>query len=81
MESIGAFEAKTHFSSLLERAQRGERMTITRRGKPVAMLVPFSAERTARNADLVERFKEDAKGRSLGDDMDIKEMINAGRRF
>jgi prevent-host-death family protein len=38
--SVGAFEAKTHFSQLIERAMHGEEIFITRRGKPVAKLVP-----------------------------------------
>jgi len=41
MSEIGAFEAKTHFSKLLERVQRGEEFTVTLRGKPVAKLVPL----------------------------------------
>jgi prevent-host-death family protein len=36
MDTIGAFEAKTHLSSLLERVAQGESFTITRHGKPVA---------------------------------------------
>lgn len=39
-ESVGAFEAKTHLSSLLDRVAGGEEFTITRHGKPVARLVP-----------------------------------------
>jgi len=38
--TVGAFEAKTHFAQLLQRVERGEEVTITRRGKPVARLVP-----------------------------------------
>lgn len=37
-KSVGAFEAKTHFSRLLEAVQRGEVFYITRHGKPVAEL-------------------------------------------
>lgn len=37
---IGAFDAKTHLSEYPERATRGERFTITRRGAPVAELGP-----------------------------------------
>ncbi|MBI5015090.1 MAG: type II toxin-antitoxin system prevent-host-death family antitoxin [Deltaproteobacteria bacterium] len=37
---VGAFEAKTHLSRLLAAVERGERVTITRRGRPVAVLVP-----------------------------------------
>lgn len=40
MSEIGAFEAKTQFSKLLQRVQRGEEITVTLRGKPVAKLVP-----------------------------------------
>jgi prevent-host-death family protein len=39
-KTVGAFDAKTHFSKLLERAENGEEITITRRGKAVARLVP-----------------------------------------
>ncbi len=45
MTTVGAFEAKTHLSQLLERVERGEEITITRRGKAVARLVPMSATR------------------------------------
>ena len=34
METIGAFEAKTHLSALLERVSKGEKITITRHGAP-----------------------------------------------
>jgi len=40
MTSVGSFEAKTHLPQLLERVANGERILITNRGKPVAMLVP-----------------------------------------
>ncbi|MBY0335002.1 MAG: type II toxin-antitoxin system prevent-host-death family antitoxin [Acetobacteraceae bacterium] len=37
--TVGAFEAKTHLSALLDRVERGEEITITRRGRAVARLV------------------------------------------
>ena len=40
MDSVGAFEAKTHLPRLLDRVARGESVTITRHGRPVARLVP-----------------------------------------
>jgi prevent-host-death family protein len=40
ISTVAAFEAKTHFSSLLERVSRGEEINITRHGKPIARLVP-----------------------------------------
>jgi len=52
MIEVGAFEAKTHLSSLLERVSQGEEVLIRRRGEPVAKLVPVQrAERqTVRSA-------------------------------
>ncbi|MCY3689698.1 MAG: type II toxin-antitoxin system Phd/YefM family antitoxin [Gammaproteobacteria bacterium] len=58
METIGAFEAKTHLPRLLDRVAHGESLTITRHGKPVARLVPVNADRSrAREAAarIVER--------------------------
>jgi prevent-host-death family protein len=43
MTSVGTFEAKTHLTRLLERVANGERIMITNRGRPVAMLVPPEA--------------------------------------
>jgi prevent-host-death family protein len=40
MESIGAFDAKTRLSELLERVRKGESFVITRHGHPVARLIP-----------------------------------------
>lgn len=45
MREIGAFEAKTHLSALLEAVEAGEEVLITRRGKPVARLVPVRPAR------------------------------------
>ena len=40
MQEIGAFEAKNTLGALLNRVERGEEIIISRRGKPVARLVP-----------------------------------------
>ncbi len=80
METVGAFEAKTHLAALLDRVERGERLTITRRGRPVAMLVPASNTNPSESARLVERMRERAARRApLG--MDVKQLIEEGRRF
>jgi len=42
MREIGAFEAKTHLSELLAEVEAGASVIITRRGKPVARLVPVT---------------------------------------
>ena len=43
IEDIGAFEAKTRLSELLEQVARGRSYRITRRGKPIAELRPVEA--------------------------------------
>ena len=40
MVSVGAYEAKTNLSKLLERVIRGEKITITKHGVPLAVLQP-----------------------------------------
>jgi prevent-host-death family protein len=44
---IGAFDAKTRLSELLRKVDRGERFTITVRGRAVARLIPAKPERDA----------------------------------
>jgi prevent-host-death family protein len=41
MKQIGIFEGKTHFSALIDDAERGESTLVTRKGKPVARIVPI----------------------------------------
>lgn len=79
MSTVGAFEAKTHLPQLLERVSRGERITITRHGRPVAMLVPPPTEK-ADVEETVKKLLEFGKGRSLGG-LSIREMVEQGRRF
>ena len=43
-QKIGAFEAKTRLSELLEQVSRGRTFVITRRGRPIAELRPITAE-------------------------------------
>ena len=48
MIKVGAFDAKTHRSSLLDKVSRGAEVLITRRGRPIARLIPAGrAERAA----------------------------------
>jgi prevent-host-death family protein len=40
MKQVQIADAKAHFSALVERVEAGEEIVISRRGKPVARLVP-----------------------------------------
>ena len=81
MESIGLFEAKTHLSELIARAERGEEVVITRHNKPVARLVPMGRapgtdpQRQLSALQGLQAFEPiDVPGISLA------ELIGAGRR-
>lgn len=79
VETVGLFDAKTHLSELIARAERGEEVVITRHNKPVARLVPIaSGERdaAARRA-AVNALLRGAKGRTLG--LDWRELRDEGR--
>ncbi len=81
MESVGAYEAKTHLPQLLDRVARGEEIQITRNGRPVARLVPEPAEQTTDISSVIAEIREFRKGRKLGDEITIRELIDEGRRF
>ena len=80
METVGSYEAKTHLSSLLEKVARGKKITITKHGLPVAMLVPVDSSGKPDRKTAVGEMAEFRKGRSLGE-WSIREMIEEGRRF
>ena len=82
MGTVGAFQAKTHFSQLLDRAAGGEEITITRRGKPVARLVPATTERDAEAAmETFRRMLERAQRFGVGrfDWHEWKAYVDEGR--
>ena len=80
MASIGAFEAKTHLSDLLDRVARGERITITRHGVPAALLVPVTETAPKlTHQEIVEGMRALRKRLKPGK-MSVREMVNEGRR-
>ena len=79
METIGAYEAKTHLTQLLERVAKGERITITQHGVPVATLQPADSSKKTAVRETIDRLKRFRGGRRL-DGLSIREMIEEGRR-
>jgi len=78
--NVGAYDAKTHFSELLEKVEGGEEITITRHGTPVARLVPVRKRHTAaERAEAIARIRELSRGLSLGG-VRIRDLIAEGRR-
>ena len=55
METVGLFEAKTHLSEYVARAEAGEEVIITRHNKPVAKIVSLHSVQ-ARPKQQIPRF-------------------------
>jgi len=76
---IGAFEAKTHLSQLLDDVETGTEIEITRRGKPVARLVPpLQALDQNTLKGLVKRVREERGEYKVGS-KDIDSWKKQGR--
>ena len=84
MRSVGSFEAKTKLAELLDKVEAGETVTITRRGKPVAQLVPLGGandqERRRKAIEEILRWRV-GKDRGAKPGATIPELIKAGRRY
>lgn len=71
MDAIGASEAPTHFSEILERVERGERVAVMREGRHVATIIPAEAEQVSSEKAVErilarrERIRLDGRGLSL----------------
>ena len=78
--TVGAYEAKTHLSELLEKVEAGGEIIITKHGAPVAKLVPVRKEASAeQRAAAIKRIQKLSARLSLGG-LHIKDLINEGRR-
>ncbi|HUY92469.1 MAG TPA: type II toxin-antitoxin system prevent-host-death family antitoxin [Pirellulales bacterium] len=78
--SVGAYEAKTHFSELLERVAAGEEITITRHGSPVARLVPVrSAPSQESRREVISQMRLLASRNRLRG-LKVKDLMAEGRK-
>ena len=81
MQTVGAYEAKTNLSALLEKANKGEIITITRRGEPVAELNPPGRHSSANVAEVIAAIRAHRKNfANAFEGVEIKELIEEGRR-
>ncbi len=78
MLRIGAYEAKTRLSQLLDEAARGEEIIITKHGVPVAALVSVAGPRQQDAPAAIAAIKDFRRGRRLAG-LSIREMIEEGR--
>ena len=81
MKSVGSYEAKTHLPRLLDEVERGETITITKHGKPVAVLSPVTSEPERGVRDVIAEFRAFSRkqARSLAG-LSVRDMIEEGRK-
>jgi len=79
---VGVLEAKNRLSELLDRVERGEAVTITRHGKPVATLNPARSVYDPTAFERLMAENADARGR-LGpiSRESVADAIRSGRRY
>ena len=82
MKTVGAFQAKTQLSQLLDEVEKGQAVTITRRGRPVAVLAPVAPARPAKTGEeWLAEVKRLRKGITLGGTVTIRQLIDEGRKY
>ena len=79
MGTVGSYEAKTHLSELLKRVSKGERITVTKHGVPIAELVPLVGGEKAPLEETIAAIRSFRKGRRL-DGISIRDLIEEGRK-
>ncbi len=80
MTEVGAYEAKTHLSELLDRVEAGERITITRHGKPVAALTPVLGAPDRTVDEAIDGLLAIRAEHCLGSDLSVRDLIDDGRK-
>jgi prevent-host-death family protein len=81
MKSVGSYEAKTHLPRLLSQVEKGESFIITKRGKPIARVVPAEEHSNRDVSNIIREFRAYSRqqGRTLGTRSEIKKMTEEGR--
>lgn len=79
MDRLSVYDAKAHFSELVQRAESGRSTVITKRGRVVARIVPAGAPEWDRAAvlDEAEAFRKSVKIKGR---IDVRKLIGQGRR-
>lgn len=80
MVTVGAYEAKTQLSALLDKVEQGEEVVITRHGKPVARLVKAETASREQIDAAIARIKERREGVTT-DGLGWKALRDEGRKY
>jgi prevent-host-death family protein len=78
-KTVGAYEAKSKLSELLDLVERGRSITITRHARNIARLVP--ADEPAVDRSVFTRIRTLHSRLALGKGESARDLINSGRRI
>ena len=78
VKDVSSFEAKTHLSEILTQVEKGEEYTVTRRGKPVARILPFRGDVSFDSVATCSLAK--AIRKTVKKPVAIRDYIEEGRR-
>ena len=81
MIEVGTYEAKARLSELIDKAEAGETVVITRHGKPVVRLVADQEARRAKVGEILDWMVAERAKRPGATVEEILEMRDEGRRF
>lgn len=71
-----SLEARVHLSEILRQVEEGEEITITRRGKPVAIIVSFPEAKPGGYHRILDRFRAIRKEIEKDGPVNVKELID-----
>ncbi|OHC62902.1 MAG: hypothetical protein A3H93_08450 [Rhodocyclales bacterium RIFCSPLOWO2_02_FULL_63_24] len=83
METIAIFEAKSRLSEILAAVEHGEEFTVTKRGEPIALIVPYHQKERSEAASqlrraLIVRCREARKATPV-EGVDLRAALEEGR--
>lgn len=81
MREVGAYEAKTHLPKLLREVEAGETIVITRRGVPIARIVPTNQNRKDKVRAAIARIEAARQGRPSTSLEEILAWRHEGHRY
>jgi antitoxin (DNA-binding transcriptional repressor) of toxin-antitoxin stability system len=79
MKTIGNYEARTHWSEMLQEVKGGEQYVILHKGQPIAQLLPpESVDRQTRSKSAAARLLQ-LMAKRAASDIDVKALTDEGR--
>ena len=79
MIEVGSVKAKAHLYTLLDKVAQGDEVLITRRGRPIARLVPAAQAERVEVENTIESLRAHRKGLKLGG-VDWNKLRGEGHR-